>query len=63
MKNGCVNNADIPEIGKLHREYRPLERIRDNYPKYVATTDFILQQRNGIRHINLIDFMKEGKAF
>lgn len=45
------------------REYRPLEQIRDNYPKYVATTDFLLQKRNGIRHINLIDFMKEGKLF
>lgn len=45
------------------REYRPLEQIRDNYPKYVATTDLLLQKRNGIRHINLIDFMKEGKLF
>lgn len=45
------------------REYRPLERINDNYPKYVATTDFLLQKRNGIHHVNLIDFMKEGKTF
>lgn len=45
------------------REYRPLEIIKDNYPKYVATTDFLLQKRNGIYHINLIDFMKEGKDF
>ena len=45
------------------REYRPLEAIRDNYTKYVATLDPLLQQRNGIRHINLIDFMKDGKRF
>ncbi|MCM1539440.1 MAG: ATP-binding protein [bacterium] len=45
------------------REYRPLEQIRDNYPKYVVTADFLLQQRNGIHHVNLIDFMKEGNAF
>ncbi len=45
------------------REYRPLEKIKDNYPKYVATTDFLLQQRNGIKHINLIDFMRDGKLF
>ena len=45
------------------REYRPLEQIKDNYPKYVATTDFLLQKRNGINHVNLIDFMKEGKTF
>ena len=45
------------------REYRPLESIRDNYPKYVATMDSILQQRNGINHINLVEFMKNGKKF
>ena len=45
------------------REYRPLEHIKDNHPKYVATTDYILQKRNGIKHINIIDFMKEDKAF
>ena len=45
------------------REYRPLEQIRDNYPKYVATTDFLLQNRNGIKHINIMDFMKEGMLF
>lgn len=45
------------------REYRPLEQIKDNYPKYVVTTDYLLQQRNGIYHINLMDFMKAGKIF
>jgi predicted AAA+ superfamily ATPase len=45
------------------REYRPLEMIKDNYPKYVATLDPLLQQRNGIVHINLVDFIKDGKNF
>lgn len=45
------------------REYRPLESIKDNYPKYVATMDTLLQRRNGIMHINLVDFMKNGKEF
>ena len=45
------------------REYRPLEQIKDNYPKYVITTDYLLQQRNGIMHVNLMDFMKEGNVF
>ena len=44
-------------------EYRPLEAIKDNYPKYVVTADSILQQRNGIEHINLVDFMRNGKTF
>ncbi|MBR1854517.1 MAG: ATP-binding protein [Lachnospiraceae bacterium] len=45
------------------REYRPLEQIKDNYPKYVITTDYLLQQRNGINHVNLMDFMLEEKSF
>ena len=45
------------------REYKPLEMIRDNYTKYVATTDYLLQKRNGIKHINILEFMKEGMNF
>ncbi len=45
------------------REYKPLEAIKDNYPKYVATLDLLLQQRNGILHINLADFMKNSRSF
>ncbi len=45
------------------REYRPLEQIKDNYPKYVMTTDYLLQQRNGIKHVNLMEFMKDGNLF
>lgn len=45
------------------REYRPLESIRDNYKKYVMTTDYILQKRNGILHVNLMDFIGGGKRF
>ena len=45
------------------REYRPLEQIRDNYPKYLLTTDYLLQKRNGIRHVNLMEFMRDGKEF
>ena len=45
------------------REYRPLEMIRDNYAKYVVTTDYLLQKRNGINHINILEFIKEGKKF
>lgn len=45
-----------------NREYRPLEAINDNYSKYVATTDYILQNRSGIKHLNLIEFMRgEGR--
>lgn len=45
------------------REYRPLESIKDNYPKYVFTTDYLLQQRNGINHVNLMEFISNKKEF
>lgn len=45
------------------REYKPLESINDNYPKYVGTMDSLIQKRNGINHINLADFMKNGRLF
>ena len=39
------------------REYNVFYKIKDNYPKYLFTLDPILQQREGIIHQNLIDFI------
>lgn len=41
------------------REYRPLLSIRDNRPKYLFTLDPLPEQRDGIRHLNLMDFLAE----
>ena len=45
------------------REYKPLENIRDNYSKYVITTDYLLQKRNGINHVNIMEFMTNENEF
>lgn len=45
------------------REYAPLESITDNYPKYVLTTDYLLQNRSGIKHVNMLEFMKSHSRF
>ena len=45
------------------REYRSLEQIHDNYPKYILSLDYLLQQRNGIIHENIINFMVDNKVF
>lgn len=45
------------------REYAPLESINDNYPKYILTRNDILQQRNGIIHKNISEFMENGEEF
>jgi len=46
-----------------NREYKPLESIKDNYPKYVITRNDLIQQRNGIIHVNIGQYMVEGKLF
>lgn len=46
-----------------NREYRPLEQINDNYPKYVMTTDYLLQNRSGIEHVNMLDYMLNDYEF
>lgn len=61
-----IDNDNYDEKGNNiteEREYRPLERIRDSYPKYVMTLDRLLQKRSGIHHVNIISFMNEGKTF
>ena len=45
------------------REYRPLEEIKDNYPKYLLTRNDLIQRRNGIKHFNIPLFMKENMTF
>lgn len=45
------------------REYRPFEKIRDNYPKYLMTRNDLIQQRDGIRHVNAPSFMKDNRLF
>ena len=45
------------------REYAPLERIRDNYPKYVLTRNDPIQRRRGILHRNLPQLMSAGEDF
>lgn len=46
-----------------NREYRPLEQIKDNYPKYVVTRSDLIQHRNGIRHVNALEFMSADELF
>ena len=43
------------------REFGAYDNIRDNYPKYVITLDKFNFEYNGIKHINLIDFLLDDK--
>ncbi len=41
----------------IEREFTVLETIPDNYPKYVVSMDEIDRGRNGIKNINIRDFL------
>lgn len=51
------------DIQTEDREYRPLEKIKDNYPKYLLTRNDLIQHRGGIEHYNIAPFMKENRLF
>lgn len=54
----------VAEQTTRDREFGPLEKIRDNHPKYVISATPLLTQRdeNGITHLSLRRFLKEGFA-
>lgn len=37
------------------REYRPFSLIRDGYPRYLLTLDTLKNQRDGVKHLDIID--------
>ncbi|MDD3307285.1 MAG: ATP-binding protein [Acetobacterium sp.] len=43
----------------VSREFGAYESVKDNYPKYVLSLDKFDFSRNGIRHLNIIDFLLE----
>ena len=58
-----IDNDNYDESGKNiteEREYRPLERIADGYPKYLITMDKLLQKRSGVKHLNIVEVLLDG---
>ena len=41
----------------VKREFRPLLQIEDNYPKYVISSDEFDMSYEGIKHLNIINFL------
>ena len=50
----------IAERSVGEREYRPFSRTRDAYLLFLFTLDPLLQRRDGVLHLNLLDFMASG---
>lgn len=56
----CRLRSTIPFADErtVAREFGTLEKIADNYPKFVLSLDeFFSAERNGIRHVNIRDFL------
>jgi predicted AAA+ superfamily ATPase len=41
----------------LDREFRSLEKINDNYPKYILTTDSFTLNLSGVNHLNVFNWL------
>lgn len=53
-------SASILDPSTYEREIRPLKRIQDNYPKYILTLDELPLGEDGIRQMNIIEFLLGG---
>jgi len=47
----------LTDNSTIEREFGALERIHDNYPKYLLTTDSFTQNRNGVKHLNVFNWL------
>lgn len=45
----------------LEREFGAFKSVEDNYPKYVITMDKMNYSQNGIKHLNIEDFLLDEK--
>ena len=45
----------------IEREFRPLLLVKDNYPKYVISTDEFDMSQDGIKHMNILDFLLDDE--
>lgn len=43
------------------REYKPFYEIKNMYPKYLFTSDVLLQYRDGVINVNIADFIYNNK--
>lgn len=50
----------LSDENTIEREFGALEKINDNYPKYLLTTDGFTQDRSGVRHLNVYHWLLYG---
>ncbi|MFV0554143.1 MAG: ATP-binding protein [Mangrovibacterium sp.] len=48
---------EISDPKTADREFGSLEKITDNYPKYLLTTESFTQSRSGVKHLNVFNWL------
>jgi predicted AAA+ superfamily ATPase len=49
----------LTDKNTIKREFDPLNNIKNNFPKYVLSMDKVDMSRDGIKHLNIVKFLKE----
>jgi len=64
-RNGDVEyyqvSWEISSPDTVEREFAPLETVKDNYPKYLLTTESFPQSRTGIIHKNVFEWLLKNE--
>ncbi|HMW95560.1 MAG: ATP-binding protein [Chitinophagales bacterium] len=47
----------LSSVKTFNREFSALEKIKDNYPKFLLTTESFLETRSGIIHLNVFHWL------
>ncbi|MEI6287885.1 MAG: ATP-binding protein [Bacillota bacterium] len=52
--------ASVIDPATFEREIAPLKKVNDHYPKFIISMDELTMSDEGIKQINVIDFLLEG---
>ena len=55
-------SASVLDETTLERELRPLNQIKDNYPKFLITLDDFMDDHGGIKQLNLIEWLQKERV-
>jgi predicted AAA+ superfamily ATPase len=53
----------LGDVNTLQRELSSLEEIKDNYPKYLLTMDYGQGENNGIKRLNVLQWLMGNSVF
>jgi len=51
--------ASVIDPATFAREIAPLKKVSDHYPKFILSTDELPMSEDGIRQVNIVDFLLE----